>query len=142
MATMVPFRVVLDTNVIFEGLTRQSSAAGLVIDIWRAGLLQVCISDQLWYEYEDVLSRKLSPSRWQPMQPVLNALIRQAEFVAIYYTWRPSSPDPGDQHVIDCAMNAHAIVVTANLRDFRQAHQQLGLRVIHPAVLLTLLSEQ
>ena len=41
----------------------------------------------------------------------------------MYFSWRPMSPDPGDEHVIDCAMNACASVVTANTRDFQLAVQ-------------------
>lgn len=122
-------RVVLDTN-IFVGLTKENSAAGIILDAWRAGALEVCISDSLWYEYEDVFTRLLSPIRWERIEPVLNALVKQAIFTTIYYSWRPSSPDPGDEHVIDCAMNAKAWVVTENLRDFRQAQQELGLKAM------------
>jgi len=141
MSTTSLLRVVLDTNIVFEGLTKQSSAAGLIIELWRTNLLNICVSDALWYEYEDVLTRHLSTQRWYRIQPVLNALILQAEFTTIYYTWRPSSPDPGDEHVIDCAMNANAILVTANLRDFREAQQSLGVRVIHPTALVGLLTD-
>ena len=59
MSTAPLLCVVIDTNVVFEGLTKQGSAAGLVIDAWLAGLLQVHVSNALAYEYEDVLSRKL-----------------------------------------------------------------------------------
>ena len=41
--------------------------------------------------------------------------------MVIHYSWRPMSPDPGDEHVIDCAMNAGATVVTWNVRDFKAA---------------------
>lgn len=132
MADTVPLRVVVDTNVIFEGLTKQGGAAGLVIDAWRTGLLQVHVSNALAYEYIDVLSHKLSKARWQRLQPVLGTLLSLAEFVTVYYSWRPSSPDPGDEHVIDCAMNAGAIVVTSNVRDFQTARESLGLKVMTP----------
>jgi predicted nucleic acid-binding protein len=59
------------------------------------------------------------------------------EFVPIYYSWRPSSPDPGDEHVIDCAMNAGATVITANIRDFQLAKRTLGLRVMTPVEFLS-----
>lgn len=78
-------RVVIDTNVVFEGLTKQGGAAGLVIDAWLAGLLEVCVSNALAYEYEDVLSRKLSEARWQKLQPVLGGLLSHAQFTAVYY---------------------------------------------------------
>lgn len=57
------FKVVIDTNVVFEGLTKQGGAAGLIIDAWLAGFINVCVSNALGYEYEDVLSRKLSDAR-------------------------------------------------------------------------------
>jgi len=30
-------RAVIDTNVVFEGLTKQGGVCGLIIDAWRAG---------------------------------------------------------------------------------------------------------
>jgi predicted nucleic acid-binding protein len=101
-----------------------------------ADLLEVCISDALAYEYEDVLSRKLNRQRWQKIQPVLGVLLSHARFTAIYYSWRPTSPDPGDDLVIDCAMNAGAIVVTSNIRDFQKAAESLGLQVTTPTELV------
>ena len=53
--------------------------------------------------------------------------------VVIHYSWRPVSPDPGDEHVIDCAMNAGATVITSNVRDFERAKDALGLHVMTPA---------
>ena len=134
-------RVVIDTNVVFEGLTKQGGAAGLLIDSWLAGLLEVYISDALAYEYVDVLSRKLSKSRWLELQPILGKLLRQAKFTPIYYSWRPTSLDAGDDLVIDCAMNAGAIVVTLNVRDFGRAIESLGLQVMTPTELIIKLAE-
>ncbi len=125
-------RAVIDTNVLFEGLTKQGGACGLIVDAWRAGKIEACVTNALAFEYEDVLARKLSARRWRRIQPVLSSLLRQAEFVTIYFSWRPSSPDPGDEHLIDCAMNADAPVVTSNKRDFVQAQKDLGLRVMTP----------
>ncbi len=65
-------------------------------------------------------------------QPIVERLLALAEFVPVHYSWRPSSPDPGDEHVIDCAMNARAVVVTFNVKDFRWARVQLGLQVLTP----------
>ncbi len=136
MPTDSPIRVVIDTNVVFEGLTKQGGAAGFIVDAWLAGLIQVCVSTALAYEYEDVLARKLSEIRWQKLQPVLSTLLGKVEFTVIYYSWRPTSPDPGDDFVIDCAMNAGAVVVTSNTRDFQRAKGSLGLQVMTPTELV------
>ncbi len=136
-----PLRVVLDTNVVFEGLTNQASACGLIVDLWRAKLLRVCVSDTIAYEYADVLSRKLSDQRWSEIRLVLQALLKEAELVDVYFSWRPASPDPGDDHVIDCAMNANALLVTSNIRDFKTAQQVLSLQTITPVKLLEYLTD-
>jgi predicted nucleic acid-binding protein len=34
MVTDSPVRVVIDTNVVFEGLTKQGGAEGFIIDAW------------------------------------------------------------------------------------------------------------
>jgi len=132
MKEHIPVRVVVDTNVVFEGLTQKGGASGLIIDAWLAGLFKPFVSNALAYEYMDVLSDRLSAIRWQKIEPVLGKLLEQAMFVTIYYTWRPSSPDPADEHIIDCAMNSAATIVTSNIRDFQEAKRALGLRVITP----------
>ena len=133
-------RGTLDTNVVFEGLTKRGGAAGLIIDAWAADLLDIRVSDALAYEYTDVLSRLLSEGRWQVLRPVLGALLEKASFVVTYYSWRPTSPDPADEHVIDCAMNGGAVVVTYNRKDFRMAERALGLRVMTPVELVARLA--
>lgn len=131
--------VVIDTNVVFEGLTKQGGASGLIIDAWLAGLMVVCISNALAYEYSDVLSRKLSSVRWRKLQPVLGKLLYTAQYTTVYFSWRPTSPDAGDDLVIDCAMNAGALIVTANTRDFRRASETLGLNILTPVEFVNLL---
>ncbi len=117
-----------------QGLTKSGGAPGLIIDAWAAGLFKACVSNALSYEYEEVLSQKLANIRWLRIKPVLGALLDKAEFVTVWYTWRPSSPDPGDDHLIDCALNSGGIIITSNLRDFREAEESLGLTVMPPDV--------
>lgn len=113
----------------------------MIVDAWLVGLFHPFVSNALAYEYADVLSRMLSQKRWQKLQPVLGKLLDQAEFVVVYFMWRPNSPDPGDEHIIDCAMNSGATVVTSNVRDFEMAKQSLGLQVITPFEFVTQLSK-
>ena len=136
-------RVVIDTNVVFEGLTQKGGACGLVIDAWRVGLFSVCMSNALAYEYDDVLSRKFSEHRWDETKPLLTELVGDhAEFVRVWFSWRPASPDPDDDHIIDCAMNARALVVTSNVRDFEEAVRTLGLTVMTPVKFLEYLADR
>ena len=104
-------KVVIDTNVLFEGITKQGGASGLIVEAWFNRLLTVYVSTALVYEYEDVLSQKLSSRRWNRLKPLVVSLVEKSLFTSIYFSWRPTSPDPGDDLVIDCAMNAGATVV-------------------------------
>ena len=141
MNDRLSLRVVIDTNIVFEGLTKKGGASGLIIDAWLAHLLNVYVSNSLAYEYVDVLSRKLSEHRWQKIKPILGELLSKAEFMTAYFSWRPSSPDPGDEHVIDCAMNAGAVVVTSNVSDFNMAKESLGLQMMNPVEFVNYLAE-
>jgi len=125
--------IVVDTNVVFEGLTKRGGASGLIIEAWLDRQLTVHVSDALGYEYIAALSDRLSPHRWSIIRPALAGLLERAVFVHLNYRWQPASPDPGDEHVIDCAMNTGAVVATHNIRDFRAAQTGLGLRVLTPA---------
>jgi len=139
MTDLIP--VVIDTNVLFAGLTKKGGAEGFIIDVWLGGLLKVNVSNSLAYEYIDVLSRKLSSQRWLKLKPVVATLLTKVEFTPIYYSWRPTSPDPGDDLVIDCAMNANAMVVTSNIKDFQRAKIALRLQIMTPKELIIKLAE-
>ena len=138
----VKLRAVIDTNVLFEGLTRRVSVPTFIVDAWREGIFQPCVSNALAYEYVDVLSKKLASVRWIRAQPLVEELLARSAFVPVYFSWRPSSLDPGDEHVVDCAMNARASVVTSNIRDFASAGIQLGLQILTPGEFLQQLTEQ
>lgn len=51
----------------------RSSPSGLVIEAWLGRLFRPQVSNSLAYEYQEVLSRKLSPRRWIGLKPVLGA---------------------------------------------------------------------
>ena len=134
-------QAVIDTHVGFAGVTTQGSAPGLMVEAWLSREFVACVSNALAYEYTDVLARKLSPGRWRQLQPLVGMLLARAHFVPVYFSWRPMSPDPGDDHVIDCAMHAGVPVVTANVQDFRLARQSLGLVVLTPVDFVTRLAQ-
>lgn len=127
--------VVVDTNVLLEGLTREGPA-GSVIDAWAERRLLPCVSTALALEYEDVLSRKLGPTKRQRALAALQALLVRCEYVPIRFSYRPASQDPGDDLVVDCVLNSQSLLVTNNVRDFRRAAVELGFQVYRPAEFL------
>jgi len=63
------------------------------------------------------------------------------EPVESHFVWRPQLRDPGDEMVLEAAVNGRAdAIVTFNHRDFGQAPQRFGLRVLLPRQALEELS--
>ena len=134
-------RAVIDTNVLFEGLTKLGPSAE-IIDAWVGRRFQPCISTALALEYQAVLSTKLALRRGEIALKVLPALLVRCESVPIYFSYRPSSRDPGDDFVVDCVVNSGSFLVTHNVRDFLPAAQRLGFPVLRPVHFLRLLEKE
>lgn len=124
-------RATVDTNVLLEGLTHLGPS-GDIVDAWVAGRLEVCVSTALALEYESVLQRKLSAERWALIARALQALLARCTWVPIIWTWRPISPDPADDLVVDCVFNSRSVLVTRNVKDFREPARRLGFEVLAP----------
>jgi putative PIN family toxin of toxin-antitoxin system len=134
-------RAVVDTNVLVSGLSRRGPE-GAVIDAWAERRFRPCASTALALEYEEVLARKLGREKRETGMKALQALLTRCEYVPVRFTYRPASPDPGDDLVVDCVLNSQALLVTANVRDFRTPAAELGFSVVRPAEFLDQLEQE
>ena len=67
----------------------------------------------------------------------LDRLIAMAEPVQVFFRWRPQLRDPGDELVLEAAVNGRAdAIVTFNEKDLREAHGSFGIEVIRPGDVL------
>lgn len=67
----------------------------------------------------------------------LAVLAGRIEPVAIHFRWRPQTTDPGDEMVLEAALNGGAdALVTHNVRDFVTAALRFGLAVVTPQELM------
>ncbi len=65
---------------------------------------------------------------------LLDDLASLAQPVKLAFRWRPQLPDPGDDMVLETAVNGNAdAIVTFNQRDFREATKTFTCDVIFPA---------
>jgi putative PIN family toxin of toxin-antitoxin system len=133
-------RAVIDTNVLFEGLGMRGPC-GQVLDRWVDRKFTPCVSTALALEYEEVLTRDKPERQQERMRKVLQALLIRAAFVPVVFSYRPQSPDPEDDMVIDCVMNGRAVLVTSNVRHFRTASRNLGFTTYTPEEFVTALDE-
>lgn len=94
------------------------------------------------YEYEEVVRRPgqtlLSSG---DISNILNVLYQQSQRQFVWFSWRPLSPDPADDLVIEAAIASGCdFVVSFNERHLRPA-RDFGIEVIKPVDLLKLIGE-
>ena len=98
----------------------------------------VLASVPLMLQYESVLTRSehLAAARISAadVDVLLDAMALVVEPIRISYLWRPVLPDPGDDLVLETAVNGRAdVVVTFNRRHFEPAAAPFGLEILAPA---------
>ena len=133
--------VVLDTNVLVSGLRSSLGPSNAVLRRLALGDYRIAISTALCLEYEDVLTRPglLASYSQQQIEVFLDSICSVAEEAYIYFKWRPFLPDPKDDLVFECALAAGAThIVTHNGKDF-QGTEALGISIVTPSQLLTIL---
>jgi putative PIN family toxin of toxin-antitoxin system len=139
---------VLDTNVLVAGLFSRQGASFWLLERVVDGRLPIAISVALALEYEDVLLRPAMLAQgWasaEQVSAVLDALLAQAALVQpISLRRRPALPDPGDDLVLECALEANAdAIVTMNARDFAGVSERYGLRLLKPGDLVAELRKE
>jgi len=63
----------------------------------------------------------------------LDALVAMAEPVETHFLWRPQLRDPGDEMVLEAAVNGQAdLLVTFNVRDFGDVPSRFGIELMIP----------
>jgi predicted nucleic acid-binding protein len=63
----------------------------------------------------------------------VDAVIAMAEPVETHFLWRPQLRDPGDEPVLEAAVNGRApTIVTFNQRDFGSVPLRFGIEVLSP----------
>ena len=131
-------RVVLDTSVLVAGLRSRRGASNLVLVAVAEVRCVPLVSTAMFLEYEAVLLRAEQRLATGMSAPDINAFLAAfasaAEPVEINFRWRPQLRDPADEMVLETAVNGKArAIVTHNIRDFRSAADDFGIRIITPA---------
>jgi len=130
-------RVVLDTDVVVAAMRSPCGASAAILRAVRQGRATLLLSMPLALEYEAVCCRAkhrlaagLSDGE---VKVFLTAVVALAEPVTTHFLWRPQLRDPGDEMVLEAAVNGRAdALVTFNVRDFGTAPAQFGVEILLP----------
>jgi putative PIN family toxin of toxin-antitoxin system len=129
--------LVLDTDVIVAALRSPSGASAA---LFRAALehrVALLANVALVLEYEAVCRRPAHALELgldaSDLDLFLDGLAALVEPVPSHYVWRPQLRDPGDEMVLEAAVNGGAnAIVTFNQRDFGVVPPRFGIELLLP----------
>ena len=109
-------RVVIDTNCLLAILPSKS----LYHKVWNDFLeekLEICVSNEVLMEYEEILSQKTSSFF---ADAIIKALLNRKNLVRVSPTWRFRliTQDPDDNKFVDCAIAGQAEFLISNDKHF------------------------
>ncbi len=128
----------MDTDTIVAAMRSPTGASAALLRAARRGLVTVAATVPLCLEYEAVCGRPehMAAAEFGPddLAVFLDAVVDLMEPVDIWFLWRPQLRDPGDELVLEAAVNGRAdAIATFNRRDFRPAADRLGIDILLPA---------
>ncbi|HLZ11682.1 MAG TPA: putative toxin-antitoxin system toxin component, PIN family [Candidatus Acidoferrum sp.] len=132
------WRVVLDTSVVVAALRTRKGAGNVVLRLVAERQLQLLATPPLFLEYEDVLKRAeqrlVHGLSLEQIDEFMSELAAHVEPVELHFMWRPQVRDPGDEMVLEAAINGGAdALITYNVSDFAVAADRFGVKVLRPA---------
>jgi putative PIN family toxin of toxin-antitoxin system len=137
-------KIILDTSVLIAALRSGSGASAVVLIKILQLEVRLLLSYSLLCEYRDVALRPGQLLAFQRTAEEVESLISELEEIAeplpFAERYRPLSPDPGDDLVLEAAINGRAdLILTHNIRHLRQAAAGFKIDVVTPQEFLQLL---
>jgi putative PIN family toxin of toxin-antitoxin system len=131
-------KFLLDTNVLVAGLSSRLGASFALLQAVAQRRVDFVASPAVWLEYEAVLKRSeicgMHGLNSSGVDEFLNGLAHLVTPVELHFSWRPQLRDPGDEMVLEAAVNGQVdALVTHNLADFEMVKQRFNLKVWTPA---------
>ncbi len=134
-------RMVVDTDVIVAAVRSRKGASAALLAHLVEGNATMLLSVALALEYETIA---LLPEHVMAggttlaiVGKLIDTLIDIAEPVKVSFQYRPQLSDPGDEMVLEAAINGHAeAIVSFNSKDYRKGGKiipnEFGIDVINP----------
>ncbi len=134
-------RLVLDTDVVVAAMRSPTGGSAELLRRIRLGKATMLLTVALALEYEALCMaaehRLAAGLRAAEAGVFVDRLIFMAEPVELYFRWRPQLRDPGDELVLEAAVNGRAsAIVTFNEKRLREARTSFDLEVLRPGEIL------
>lgn len=129
----------MDTDVVVAAMRSPAGASAAILRSIRRGEATLLLSVPLAMEYEAVCQQgehRLAAGLSQGQADIfVTAVIAMAEPVETHFLWRPQLRDPGDEMVLEAAINGRAnALITFNMRDYGEAPSHFGVELLLPRI--------
>jgi putative PIN family toxin of toxin-antitoxin system len=135
--------MVLDTDAMVAALRSNAGASRRLLIYALNKRFELLLSVPLVLEYEAVLKPehlKVAGATRDDIDTILDALVAVSVPVMPNFSWRPELSDPGDEMVLEAAVNGQAnLIVTFNVTDLRRGARRFGIRTTRPPEALSIL---
>ena len=111
-------RIVLDTNCLLASISRK----GKYYSVWRSivdGKTTLCVSNDILYEYREILEQQLNEILADSVLALLVNL-PNVEILSPSFLFRLIESDPDDNKFVDCAIAANARFIVSNDHHFNE----------------------
>jgi len=109
-------KIVLDTNCLLPAVFSKS-IYHWIWEAFRQGKFILCYSNDIIFEYEELLS-KLYPPEVVKNTMTLLLTSHNVQRIIPFYNWNLIPVDPDDNKFVDCALNAGARYIVTNDKHF------------------------
>lgn len=131
----------LDTDVVVSAMRSPTGGSAELLRRIRLGKATMLMTVALALEYEAQctsaehrLAAGLSAAE---VGIFVDGLLSMAQPVELYFRWRPQLRDPGDELVLEAAVNGRArMIVTFNEKHLREARTSFDIEVVRPGEVL------
>ncbi|MFZ5450200.1 MAG: putative toxin-antitoxin system toxin component, PIN family [Thermodesulfobacteriota bacterium] len=135
-------RVILDTNVIVSAFLKSESNPALILSLFIEGYLSVCLCEDIWTEYREVLKRqRFRKLDHESIEKILSIIREKAIWAVPRVNVNILKSDPADNKFLSCALEYQAdYLITGNTKHFpfKKFH---GTRIINPKDFIELIGE-
>jgi len=133
-------RVCVDTNVLVQ-LFGTARPYRRIADAFQQGSLELAVSTEILFEYEEALTQLSGQARWQTVIRFLERISKLRNnvlYVEPHFRFRVISADQDDNKFVDCAIVGEADFIVTSDRHFDVlASSGYKPKPIHPVQFMT-----
>jgi uncharacterized protein len=109
-------KLVIDTNILVASLSSKSKYHW-IIQALREGKFELCVTEEIFLEYEEILKEKYNVI---VANAFLNSLKELSNVIQtdIFYKWLLIQSDPDDDKFVDCAVAGNVDFLVTNDRHY------------------------